>query len=150
MNSDCKDINNVEDLVRQAKKAGKGWIMAGTGKNSVDSQLNFLTLLMDSHMKDVPHKGAVRLPRSWQETTLTQQRTTRPNIWGFETGKTKPLACFAPERIGLFNDAPTFQELGRDFLHSMRRTVIGAPGMSAETKKYHQELFTKVFNSREW
>lgn len=35
-------------------------------------------------------------------------------------------------------------------MHSMRRTVVGALGMSAETKKYYQKLCTKVLNSGEW
>ncbi|MEO0672982.1 MAG: tripartite tricarboxylate transporter substrate binding protein, partial [Pseudomonadota bacterium] len=65
-------------------------------------------------------------------------------------GTTKPLACFTPERIGLFKDAPTFKELGKDFVYFMQRTVVGAPGMSPEAVAYYQGLFKKVFESETW
>ena len=50
----------------------------------------------------------------------------------------------------MFKDAPTFRELGKDFVYFMQRTVVGAPGMSAEAKSYYQGLFALVYASKEW
>ena len=58
--------------------------------------------------------------------------------------------AFTPERLPLFKDAPTFRELGKDFVYFMQRTVVGAPGMSAEAKSYYQGLFALVYASKEW
>ena len=68
----------------------------------------------------------------------------------YEAGVTKALAAFTPERLPLFKDAPTFRELGKDFVYFMQRTVVGAPGMSGDARAYYTALFTKVFNSKEW
>lgn len=152
VNSDRKDINNVDDFVREAKKAGKGWIMAGTGKNSEDNLLtDFLNSAYGLQMKYIPYKGGGKVAKELAGNNANSTVNNPSEQLGFfEAGKTKPLACFTPERIGLFKDAPTFKELGKDFVYFMQRTVVGAPGMSAEAKKYYQELFTKVFNSKEW
>ena len=152
VNSDRKDINNVDDFVREAKKAGKGWIMAGTGKNSEDNLLtDFLNSAYRLQMKYIPYKGGGKVAKELAGNNANSTVNNPSEQLGFfDAGKTKPLACFTPERIGLFKDAPTFKELGKDFVYFMQRTVVGAPGMSAEAKKYYQELFTKVFNSKEW
>ena len=152
VNSDRKDINNVDDFVREAKKAGKGWIMAGTGKNSEDNLLtDFLNSAYRLQMKYIPYKGGGKVAKELAGNNANSTvKNPSEQLGFFEAGKTKPLACFTPERIGLFKDAPTFKELGKDFVYFMQRTVVGAPGMSAEAKKYYQELFTKVFNSKEW
>ena len=152
VNSDRKDINNVDDFVREAKKAGKKWIMAGTGKNSEDNLLtDFLNSAYGLEMKYVPYKGGGKVAKELAGNNANSTVNNPSEQLGFfEAGKTKPLACFTPERIGLFKDAPTFKELGKDFVYFMQRTVVGAPGMSAEAKKYYQDLFTKVFNSKEW
>ena len=52
--------------------------------------------------------------------------------------------------MALFPDAPTFKEIGKDFVYYMQRTVVGAPGMSADAAKYYNTLFSKVFNSKKW
>ena len=68
----------------------------------------------------------------------------------YEAGTVKPIACFTNERLALFPDAPTFKELGSDYSYFMQRSVVGAPGMSAEAAKYYQDLFQTVFTSDEW
>ena len=50
----------------------------------------------------------------------------------------------------MFPDAPTFKELGKDFVYFMQRTVVGAPGMSKGAAAYYQGLFKKIFDSTEW
>ena len=126
--------------------------MAGTGKNSEDNLLtDFLNSAYDLEMKYVPYKGGGKVAKELAGNNANSTVNNPSEQLGFfEAGKTKPLACFTPERIGLFKDAPTFKELGKDFVYFMQRTVVGAPGMSDGAKKYYQDLFTKVFNSKEW
>ncbi|MBT6275741.1 MAG: tripartite tricarboxylate transporter substrate binding protein [Chromatiales bacterium] len=152
VNSDRKDINSVDDFVREAKAKGKAWIMAGTGKNSEDNLLtDFLNTAYGLTMKYVPYKGGGKVAKELAGNNAHSTVNNPSEQLGFfEAGNTKPLACFTPERIGLFKDAPTFRELGKDFVYFMQRTVVGAPGMSADAKAYYLDLFTKVFNSAEW
>ena len=152
VNSDRKDINNVDDFVKAAKADGKKWIMAGTGKNSEDNLLtDFLNSAYGLQMKYVPYKGGGKVAKELAGNNANSTVNNPSEQLGFyEAGKTKPLACFTPERIGLFKDAPTFKELGKDFVYFMQRTVVGAPGMSKAAVDYYNGLFTKVFNSDEW
>lgn len=152
VNSDRKDINNVDDFVKAAKAKGKDWIMAGTGKASEDNLLtDFLNSAYGLQMKYVPYKGGGKVAKELAGNNANSTVNNPSEQLGFfEAGKTKPLACFTPERIGLFKDAPTFKEIGKDFVYFMQRTVVGAPGMSKDASSYYQGLFTKVFNSEEW
>lgn len=152
VNSDRKDINTVDDFVKEAKAAGNKWIMAGTGKNSEDNLLtDFLNTAYGLDMKYVPYKGGGKVAKELAGNNANSTVNNPSEQLGFyEAGKTKPLACFTPERISLFKDAPTFKELGKDFVYFMQRTVVGAPGMNGDAAKYYNELFTKVFNSEKW
>ncbi len=152
VNSDRKDINNVDDFVKAAKAKGKKWIMAGTGKASEDNLLtDFLNSAYGLEMKYVPYKGGGKVAKELAGNNADSTVNNPSEQLGFfEAGKTKPLACFTDERIGLFKDAPTFKEIGKDFVYYMQRTVVGAPGMSDDAKAYYNGLFTKVFNSSDW
>lgn len=152
VNSDRKDINSVDDFVKAAKAKGSDWIMAGTGKASEDNLLtDFLNSAYGLKMKYVPYKGGGKVAKELAGNNADSTVNNPSEQLGFfEGGKTKPLACFTDERIGLFKDAPTFKELGKDFVYYMQRTVVGAAGMSDEAKAYYNDLFTKVFNSKKW
>ncbi len=152
VNSDRKDINNVDDFVKAAKAKGNGWIMAGTGKASEDNLLtDFLNTTYGLKMKYVPYKGGGKVAKELAGNNADSTVNNPSEQLGFfEAGKTKPLACFTPARIDLFKDAPTFKELGKDFVYFMQRTVVGAPGMSKDAEAYYQGLFKKVFESSEW
>ncbi len=152
VHTDRKDINSVEDFVAAAKAKGKNWIMAGTGKNSEDNLLtDFLNSTYGLSMKYVPYKGGGRVAKELAGKNADSTVNNPSEQLGFyEAGKTKALAAFTPERLPLFKDAPTFRELGKDFVYFMQRTVVGAPGMSADARAYYTALFTKVFNSKEW
>jgi len=52
--------------------------------------------------------------------------------------------------LPMFPNAPTFSELGKDYVYYMQRSVVGAPGMSYAAASYYQRLFKKVFDSDEW
>ncbi len=152
VNSDMKDINNVDDFVKAAKAKGKGWIMAGTGKASEDNLLtDFLNTTYGLEMKYVPYKGGGKVAKELAGKNADSTVNNPSEQLGFfQAGNTKPLACFTPERLSLFKDAPTFKELGQDMVYFMQRTVVGSPGMSADVQAYYHDLFKKVFDSAEW
>ena len=151
VNSDRKDITNVDDFVKAAKAKGKDWIMAGTGKSSEDNLLtDFLNTAYGLEMKYVPYKGGGKVAKELAGKNADSTVNNPSEQEGFyKAGTTKPLACFTPERLE-FVKAPTFKELGQDFVYFMQRTVVGAPGMDAEAAAYYQGLFKKVFDSEEW
>jgi tripartite-type tricarboxylate transporter receptor subunit TctC len=149
---DGKVIKTVDEFVKAAKAAGSKWIMAGTGKASEDNLLtDFLNTAYGLKMKYVPYKGggkvAKQLAGNNADSTVNNPSEQLPH---FQAAKTRPIACFTPKRLALFKDAPTFKELGKDFVYFMQRTVVGPPGMSKDAIAYYKDLFTKVFNSKKW
>ncbi len=152
VNSDRKDINNVDDFVKAAKAKGSDWIMAGTGKASEDNLLtDFLNTAYGLKMKYVPYKGGGKVAKELAGNNADSTVNNPSEQLGFyEAGTTKPLAAFTPERLPMFKDTPTFKELGQDMVYFMQRTVVGAPGMSKDAEAYYVDLFTRVFNSPEW
>ena len=152
VNSDRKDINNMDDFVKAAKAKGSDWIMAGNGKNSEDNLLtDFLNTAYGLKMKYVPYKGGGKVAKELAGNNADSTVNNPSEQLGFyEAGTTKALASFTDERLPLFPNAPTFKELGKDYVYYMQRTVVGAPGMDKEAADYYQKLFTKVFNSAKW
>lgn len=145
-------ITSVDQFVAAAKAKGNDWIMAGTGKSSEDNLLtDFLNSAYGLNMKYVPYKGggtvAKQLAGNHADSTVNNPSEQE----GFyAAGTTVPLAAFTDNRLAMFADSPTFKELGKDFVYYMQRSVVGAPGMSAEAQAYYQALFAKVFASDEW
>lgn len=152
VNSDRKDINNMDDFVKAAKAKGSDWIMAGTGKNSEDNLLtDFLNTAYGLKMKYVPYKGGGKVAKELAGNNADSTVNNPSEQLGFyEAGTTKALASFTDERLPLFPDTPTFKELGKDYVYYMQRTVVGAPGMSKEAAAYYQDLFKRVYNSPKW
>lgn len=145
-------ITNIDEFVNAAKAAGDGWIMAGTGKGQEDQLLTtFLNSAYGLSMKYVPFKGGGRVAK---ELAGKQANSTVNNpseqLGFYEAGDTMPIAAFTPDRLELFADAPTFKELGKDFVYFMQRSVVGAPGMADEAAAYYQALFQKVYESEDW
>jgi len=145
-------ITTVAEFVKAAKAAGNKWIMAGTGKNSEDNILtNFLNKAYGLNMKYVPYKGGGRVAKELAgENANSTVNNPSEQLGFYQAGKTVALGAFTHKRLPLFKEAPTFKELGKDFVYYMQRTVVGAPGMSKGAAAYYQGLFTKVFNSTEW
>lgn len=147
-----RDIKNVDDFVKAVKAKGDKWIMAGTGKGQEDELLtNFLNKAYDLNMSYIPYKGGGRVAKELAGNNADSTVNNPSEQLGFyEAGKTRALAAFTPERLELFPDAPTFNELGKDFVYFMQRSVVGAPGMSEEAQAYYQGVFQKVYDSEEW
>jgi len=145
-------IMNVDQFVKAAKAKGNAWIMAGTGKNSEDNLLtDFLNKAYGLNMKYVPYKGGGRVAKELAGNNADSTVNNPSEQLGFyQAGKTRAIAAFTPTRLELFSDAPTFKELGKDFVYFMQRTVVGAPGMSEEAATYYRQLFAKIYGSDEW
>jgi len=145
-------IKSVEEFVAAAKAAGSDWIMAGTGKLQEDQLLtDFLNASYGLTMKYVPYKGGGKVAKQLAGNHANSTVNNPSEQEGFyASGDTVPLAAFTPERLEMFPDAPTFGELGNEFVYFMQRSVVGAPGMSADAQAYYQDLFKKVYDSEEW
>ena len=145
-------IMNVSDFVKAAKAKGGDWIMAGTGKGQEDQLLtSFLNSAYGLSMKYVPYKGGGRVAKELAGKNANSTVNNPSEQLGFfQAGKTRPLAAFTTTRLPLFADVPTFKELGKDYVYFMQRSVVGAPGMSAEAAAYYQDIFKKVYDSAEW
>lgn len=145
-------IMNVDDFVAAAKEAGDSWIMAGTGKGQEDQLLtDFLNRTYGLNMTYVPYKGGGRVAKELAGNNANSTVNNPSEQLGFyEAGNTRALAAFTGDRLELFADAPTFGELGNEFIYYMQRSVVGPPGMSAEAAAYYQDLFSKVFQTEEW
>ena len=145
-------IEHIDQFVAKAKAAGKRWIMAGTGKGQEDQLLtHFLNKAYGLNMKYIPYKGGGRVAKELAGNHAHSTVNNPSEQLGFyEAGKTRPLAAFTPERIDLFPDAPTFRELGKDFVYFMQRSVVAPPGMSAAAAEYYRDVFRKVYDSEEW
>jgi putative tricarboxylic transport membrane protein len=145
-------IKTFDEFVSAAKAAGNKWIMAGTGKGQEDQLLtSFLNRTFSLDMKYVPYKGGGRVAKELAGNHANSTVNNPSEQLGFyEAGKTVPLAAFTPERLPLFADAPTMGELGHKYSYFMQRSVVGAPGMSADAAAFYQGLFKKVYDSEEW
>ena len=145
-------ITSVEQFLMAAKAAGNNWIMAGTGSLQEDQLLtDFLNSAYGLNMKYVPYKGGGKVAKQLAGKHANSTVNNPSEQEGFyKAGTTVPIAAFTPERLDLFPSAPTFKELGKDFVYFMQRSVVGAPGMSADAANYYQSLFKKVFDSPEW
>lgn len=145
-------ISDVAGFVKAAKSAGKDWVMAGTGKGQEDQLLtSFLNSAYGLEMNYVPYKGGGRVAKELAGKNANSTVNNPSEQLGFyEAGDTVPLAAFTPTRLPLFADAPTFKELGKDFVYFMQRSVVGAPGMSGEAEKYYRNVFAQVYASDEW
>ena len=145
-------IENIDQFVEAAKAKGNDWIMAGTGKGQEDQLLtDFLNRAYGLNMKYVPFKGGGRVAKELAGKHAHSTVNNPSEQLGFyEAGTTRPIAAFTPDRLELFPDSPTFNELGKDFVYFMQRSVVGAPGMSAEAEEYYRGVFQQVFDSEEW
>ncbi len=145
-------IKTLEQFVAAAKKAGSGWIMAGTGKGQEDQLLtNFLNTAYGLKMKYVPYKGGGRVAKELAGKNANSTVNNPSEQLGFyQAGKTVALAAFTPARLELFPDAPTFREKGKNFVYFMQRSVVGPPGMSKDAETYFRGVFAQVYATEEW
>src|SRR5947207_10980870 len=66
-------------------------------------------------------------------------------------GKLRTIAQVSERRLPGFPDVPTIKEAGFDIPNvPQMRGVVGAPGMSAETIAFYEELFLKASRTPAW
>lgn len=145
-------ITTFDEFLAEAKKRGNQWVMGGTGKNSEDNIItDFLNNNYGLSMKYIPYKGGGTVAKDLAGQQITSSVNNPSEALGFfESGDLIPLVAFTDERLPLFPDVPTLKESGADFSYFMQRSVVGAPGMSAEATAFYTDLFTKVFQSADW
>lgn len=146
-------ISNVDEFVAAVKATKEGeWLMGGTGSGSEDNIItDYLNEAYGLKIKYIPYKGGGDVAKALAGGHIQSTVNNPSEQDGFyKAGVTKPLAAFTDTRLPLFPDAPTFKELGKDFSYFMQRSVVGAPGMSADAAAYYQKLFSDVYKTAEW
>ncbi len=148
----AEGITTFEQFLAKAKKMGNGWVMGGTGKNSEDNIItDFLNNNYGLKIKYIPYKGGGEVAKQLAGKQLNSSVNNPSEALGFyEAGTVIPLVAFTDERLPMFPNVPTLRESGGDFSYFMQRAVVGAPGMSADALKFYTDLFSKVFDSKDW
>ncbi len=152
VHADRTDIKSIDDFVRAAREKGKGWVMAGTGTGAEDNLLTeFLNATYGLQMTYTSFKGggevAQQLADKLADSTVNNPSETAKLL---AAGKVKPIVAITPARLGEFIAIPTLRETGMDFHYFMQRSVVGAPGMSAEAIGFYQDLFKRLFDGADW
>ena len=145
-------LTTFEQWVDHVKSAGDQWVMGGTGKLQEDQLItDFLKASFGLKMKYVPYKGGGTVAKPVAGMHINSSANNPSEIGGFyNAGVAIPLVAFTKERPEKFPYAPTMIEKGQDFAYFMQRSVVGAPGMSADAQAYYTSLFKKVYDSKEW
>ena len=126
--------------------------MGGTGSNSEDNIItDFLNDNYGLSMKYIPYKGGGAVAKDVAGKQINSSVNNPSEALGFyESGDMIALVAFTDERLPMFPDVPTLREKGVDFSYFMQRSVVGAPGMSAEAEAYYTNLFEQVYASADW
>ncbi len=152
VHSDNAKINTIEDFVKAARKKGKDWVMAGTGKGAEDNLItDFLNATYKLSMSYKPMKGGGAVAKELAEKRA-DSTVNNPSEQAkyYPKGITKPIVVFTPKRLPQYNRTPALRETGMDFHYFMQRSVVGAPAMSAGAVQFYQRLFTQLFNGSDW
>lgn len=147
-------IETFDEFLAAVKERGNKWVMGGTGKNSEDNIItDHLNEAYGLDIKYIPYKGGGAVAKDLAGQQIQSSVNNPSEALGFyESGDVVPIVAFTNERLPMFPDTPTLNEVSDedDFAYFMQRSVVGAPGMSDEALEYYTDLFTKVFESDEW
>lgn len=145
-------ITTFEEWLDVARTQGNKWVMGGTGSNSEDNIItDYLNNNFNLDIKYIPYKGGGAVAKDVAGKQINSSVNNPSEALGFyQSGDMIPLVAFTNERLPMFPEVPTLKEKGADFSYFMQRSVVGAPGMSADAAEYYSELFTKVYNSQGW
>ena len=152
VHSDRSDITTMDDFVKAAKAKGKNWIMAGTGTGAEDNLLtDFLNAQYGLTMtyQDKGGGGEVAKELAQKRADSTVNNPSEQDEY-FPKGITKPVLAFTPGRLPAYPVQPTLRETGMDFTYFMQRSVVAAPGLTAEQSAYWTKLFRRLFDSPDW
>jgi tripartite-type tricarboxylate transporter receptor subunit TctC len=146
------DIQTLDDYVAAVKAAGGTWKMGGTGTGQEDSLVTAM-LEKEFGIKHVyvPFKGGGTVAKNLVGGHIDSTVNNPSEQMGFwQAGKSRPIAAFTAERIGIFPDVPTARELGHDIVYTMQRSFVGPKDMPAEAVAYYTTMFEKLSQSEEW
>jgi len=145
-------ITNMDEYVAAAKKAGRGWTMAGTGRGQEDELLTaYLNTAYGLDMKYIPFKGGGDVAKQLAGQHVNSTVNNPSEAIGFyQSGDVVPIVTFTKERLPQFPKVPTLTELGKPYSYYMQRSVVGAPEMSSEAYEFYRGVFKNVYDSKEW
>ncbi len=152
VNSDRKDITDLNSYVKMVKSEGKNWKVGGTGSGQEDS---ILTAMMEKEFGykvtyiPFPGGGTVAKNLIGNHINSTVNNPAEQNEF-YRAGQSKPLVQFTGERMAAYPDIPTAKELGVDIEYYMQRSINGPPGMSKEAQEWYINLFKTLYESEEW
>lgn len=152
VNSERKDISTIDDFVAAAKAKGKDWVMVGTGRGAEDELLTeFLNATYGLEMSYVAKGGGGEVAKDLAEKRAdsTVNNPAEQNDF-YPKGLTKPIIAFTPARLKEYLKTPTLRETGMDFTYFMQRSVVAAPGISAEALAWYEKLFRSLFEGQAW
>ncbi len=146
-------IKSVEDYVAAVSAQGDSWKMGGTGTGQEDSLVTaMLEREFSLKMVYVPFKGGGDVAKNLVGGSISSTVNNPSEQLGFyESGQSRPIAAFTPERIPLFPDVPTFAELGHpEMVYFMQRSIVAPGGIDDEVTAYYTNLFQRVYQSESW
>jgi tripartite-type tricarboxylate transporter receptor subunit TctC len=152
VNTDRKDITDLDSYVKAVKAAGKSWKVGGTGSGQEDS---ILTAMMEKEFGykvtyiPFPGGGTVAKNLIGDHIDSTVNNPAEQNEF-YRAGKSKPIVQFTDVRMAAYPDIPTAKELGVDIEYYMQRSINGPPGMSKEAQEWYINLFKTLYMSKEW
>jgi len=145
-------ITNIDEYVAAAKKAGREWSMAGTGRAQEDELLTqFLNTAYGLDMKYVPFKGGGDVAKQLAGKHVNSTVNNPSEAIGFyQSGDVVPIVTFTKTRLPQFPDVPTMTEVGKPYSYFMQRSVVGPPDMDQAAYEFYRDVFRKVYDSEEW
>ncbi len=145
-------IKTFEDWVAKVKADDGKYVMGGTGKGQEDSiVIAWLEKNYGLKIKYIPYKGGGAVAKDLAGQQIMASVNNPSEARGFyASGDVVPLIAFSDARLPNLPDVRTVKELGKDFSYYNQRAVVGAPGMSDEAAAFYQDLFKKVYDSKEW
>ncbi len=143
-------ITNIDEYVAAAKKAGREWSMAGTGRAQEDELLTqFLNTTYGLDMKYVPFKGGGDVAKQLAGNHVNSTVNNPSEAIGFyQSGDVVPIVTFTKTRLPQFPDVPTMTEVGKPYSYFMQRSVVGPPDMDQAAYEFYRDVFRKVYDSR--
>jgi len=152
VNSSRKDITDLASYVKVVKAAGLDWKVGGTGSGQEGS---VLTAMMegdlDYKVTYIPFPGGGTVAKNLIGGQIDSTvNNPSEQMEFYRAGESKPIVQFTAERMPAFPDVPTAKEEGVDIENYMQRSVNGPPGMSADAQAWYEDVFQKVFDSKEW
>jgi len=136
-----------------AAKAAPGKLSIGYTGVGTAAHLNMAQLIRaaDINVLEVPYPGwsqsSVALVGGHVDALVINAGEGRPML---DDGRLRILGVFQPERVGYYQDVPTFKELGYDIGVKLQFFFFGPKDMDAGTRRYMHDAFKEVLEDPEF